>query len=36
MSFIYNKKRVGPRTEPCGTPEIISEGEENEPFTMTC
>jgi len=36
MSFIYNKKRVGPKTEPCGTPEITLEGEKNEPFTMTC
>ena len=28
--------RIGPKTEPCGTSEMASQGEENELFTMTC
>jgi len=33
---IYNnKKRVLPKTEPCSTPEMTLQGEENEQFTIT-
>jgi len=32
MSFIYNKKKVEPKTEPCGTSEIASEAEKMSHF----
>ena len=35
MSLINNKKRVGPRTEPCGTPEVTGTEQECAPFTTT-
>ena len=35
-SFIYNKKRVSPSTDPWGTPEVTTLGEEKEPSTTTC
>ena len=35
MSFMYNRKRTGPRTEPWGTPEMTLAGDEWEPFTDT-
>ena len=36
-SFMKTEKRVGPRTEPCGTPEEGKPGEEFAPETdVTC
>ena len=29
-SFMKSEKRVGPRTEPCGTPEVVEPGEDME------
>ena len=31
MSLIYIKNRIGPRTEPCGTPACVSRKDELEP-----
>ena len=25
MSFMYSRKRTGSRTEPCGTPDVLSD-----------
>ena len=36
-SFMYARKRIGPRTEPCGTPEETGIFSELNPlFTMAC
>ena len=32
---VYKEKRSGPRTEPCGTPVEMGEGEEEEELTET-
>ena len=33
FNYIYTEKRVGPRTESCGTPEDTLHGEERQPST---
>ena len=35
-SYIIMMKRIGPRTVPCGTPDITGEGEEMAPLAATC
>ena len=35
MSFIYNRKIRGPRTVPCGTPDITKTGLEDSLFTLS-
>ena len=35
MSFMYSKKRTGPRTEPCGTPDVTSVMSDRAPLTET-
>lgn len=32
---MYMRKRRGPRTEPCGTPEVTGQGRESESFAVT-
>ena len=34
-SFTYNKKKRGPRTEPCGTPDNTSQRVDAAPLTIT-
>ena len=34
-SFIYNKKSNGPRTEPWGTPQLISNVSDDFPLIVT-
>ena len=36
MSSIYNKKSIGPKTVPCGTPTITNAELDVGPFTTTC
>ena len=36
MSFIYTRKSMGPRTEPWGTPNVTSIGDERTPFKVPC
>ena len=33
--WVYRMKRIGPKTEPWGTPQVRSEGEDFIPFTIT-
>ena len=33
--FMYSKKRSGPRTEPCGTPELTGTSSEDSPSKTT-
>ena len=33
--WVYRMKRIGPKTEPWGTPQVRSEGEDFIPFTVT-
>ena len=35
MSFMYSRKRTGPRTEPCGTPDVIHVLSDRAPLTET-
>ena len=35
MSLIYSKKSIGPRTEPCGTPDVTSVMSDRAPLTET-
>ena len=35
MSFMLSKKRTGPRTEPCGTPDVPSVMSDRAPLTET-
>ena len=35
MSLMYSKKSIGPRTEPCGTPDVTSVMSDRAPFTET-
>ena len=35
MSYIMIMKRIGPRTDPCGTPDFTSAGSDFVPFTST-
>ena len=35
MSFMYSKKSKGPRTEPCGTPDVTSVMSDRAPLTET-
>ena len=35
-SFMYIENSMGPRTVPCGTPEVTGIGEEIEPSMITC
>ena len=35
ISFIYIKNKIGPRTEPCGTPALIVCQVEDLPFITT-
>ena len=35
MSFMQSKKRTGPRTEPCGTPDVTSVLSDRAPLTET-
>ena len=35
MSLIYSKKSIGPRTEPCGTPDVTSVMSDRDPLTDT-
>ena len=35
-SLIYIKKRMGPRTEPWGTPDVTGEGGDSSPTTTVC
>jgi len=36
MSLIYTRNSVGPKTVPCGTPEVTSQGDEYVPSINTC
>ena len=36
MSLMYIKKKRGPNTVPCGTPDRTGHGSEREPSTTTC
>ena len=36
ISFMYARKSVGPRTDPCGTPEVTWPTEDISPSTTTC
>ena len=33
MSLMYGKKSIGPRTEPCGTPDVTSVMSDRAPLT---
>ena len=35
MSLMYGKKSIGPRTEPCGTPDVTSVMSDRAPLTET-
>ena len=35
MSFMYSRKRTGPRTEPCGTPDVTHVLSDRDPLTET-
>ena len=35
MSFMYSRKRTGPRTEPCGTPVVTHVLSDRVPLTET-
>ena len=35
MSLMYSKKSIGPRTEPCGTPDVTSVMSDKAPLTET-
>ena len=35
MSLMYSKKISGPRTVPCGTPDVTVDGEDCVPLTTT-
>ena len=35
MSLMYSKKSIGPRTEPCGTPDVTSVVSDRAPLTET-
>ena len=35
MSLMYSKKSIGPRTEPCGTPDVTYVMSERAPLTET-
>ena len=35
MSLMYSKKSIGPRTEPCGTPDVTSGVSDRAPLTET-
>ena len=35
MSFMYSRKRTGPRTEPCGTPDVTHVLSDRVPLTET-
>ena len=35
MSLVYSKKSIGPRTEPCGTPDVTSVMSDRAPLTET-
>lgn len=35
MSFIYNKIKKGPRTDPCETPELLEPNDEVKPTRTT-
>ena len=35
MSFMYSRKRTGPRTEPCGTPDVTHVLSDRAPLTET-
>ena len=35
MSLMYGKKSIGPRTEPCGTPDVTSVVSDRAPLTET-
>ena len=35
MSMMYSKKSIGPRTEPCGTPDVTSVVSDRAPLTET-
>ena len=35
FSFMYSKKSIGPRTEPCGTPDVTSAMSGRAPLTET-
>ena len=35
MSLIYSKRSIGPRTEPCGTPDVTSVMSDRAPLTET-
>ena len=35
MSFMYSRKRTGPRTEPCGTPDVTHALSDRVPLTET-
>ena len=36
VSFIYNKKRQGPSTDPCGTPQVGCHAEEKPSLVTRC
>ena len=35
MSFMYSRKRTGPRTEPCGPPDVTHVLSDRDPLTET-
>ena len=35
MSLMYSKKSIGPRTDPCGTPDVTSVMSDRAPLTET-
>ena len=35
MSFMYSRQRTGPRTEPCGTPDVTHVLSDRVPLTET-
>ena len=35
MSLLYSKKSMGPRTEPCGTPDVTAVMSDRAPLTET-
>ena len=35
-SFMYSRKKRGPSTVPCGTPEVTWMGVDADPFITTC
>ena len=36
MSLMYSKKSIGPRTEPCGTPDVTSVVSDRAPRLAAC